>query len=292
MIHFLALLGVLSISFSAVFIRLARVSPVAATFYRAAYAIPVLAIISMAKRGRDGRTRRDHLLAFGSGLFLAVDLDLWHESIALIGAGLGTVIPNVQIVFVALVAWVLHRERPRLRTVALIGVVLAGVALTSGLGQSGTYGTKPGVGVALGVAAGFCYAVFLVVFRASNRALAPPAGPLLDATVGMAIGALVSAGFDPQFTLAVSGQAHLWLLALALVSQVMGWLFIATALPFMQRIFKTADLSFDQWVTCIAVALSVVVVEEIIKIFVRRSQKGVVKGEVGAPASPAGASVA
>ena len=42
---------------------------------------------------------------------------------------------------------------------------------------------------------------------------------------------LLSAGLDPQFTLAVSGQAHLWLLALALVSQVMGWLFIATALP-------------------------------------------------------------
>jgi drug/metabolite transporter (DMT)-like permease len=85
--------------------------------------------------------------------------------------------------------------------------------------------------VALGVAAGLCYAIFLIVFRASNRAMVPPAGPLLDATVGMAIGALLSAGFDPQFTLAVSRQAHLWLLALAIVSQVVGWLFIATALP-------------------------------------------------------------
>jgi drug/metabolite transporter (DMT)-like permease len=231
MTHFLALLGVLSISFSAVFIRLARVSPVAATFYRAVYAIPVLAVISIANRGRDGRGWREHRLAFVSGLFLAADLDLWHESIAFVGAGLGTVIPNVQIVFVALVAWMQHGARPRMRTMAMVGVVLVGVALTSGFGRAGAYGANPVKGVALGVAAGLCYAIFLIVFRASNRAMVPPAGPLLDATVGMAIGALLSAGFDPQFTLAVSRQAHLWLLALAIVSQVVGWLFIATALP-------------------------------------------------------------
>jgi len=231
MTHFLALLGVLSISFSAVFIRLAQVSPVTATLYRAVYAIPVLAIIWLTDQRHASRPRRERLLAFLSGLFLAADLDLWHESIGLIGAGLGTVIPNVQIVFVALVAWMQYGERPRVRTMAIVGVVLVGVALTSGLGRNDSYGTLPGTGVALGVAAGLCYAVFLLVFRASNRALAPPAGPLLDATVGMAVGALLSAGFDHQFTLAVSPQAHVWLAALALVSQVVGWLCIATALP-------------------------------------------------------------
>ena len=251
MIHFLALLGVLSISFSAVFIRLARVSPVAATFYRAAYAIPVLVVISLANRGRDARTRREHFLAFVAGLFLAVDLDLWHESIALVGAGLGTVLPNVQIVFVAIVAWLKLGERPRARTIVMIGVVLAGVALTSGLGRAGAYGTNPGRGVALGVAAGLLYAIFLIVFRASNRGLVLPAEPLLEATVGMAIGALLSAGFDPQFTLAVSRQAHLWLLALALVSQVMGWLLIATALPRLPAV-ETSVLLLVQPVFAIA----------------------------------------
>jgi len=258
--HFLALLGVLSISFSAVFIRLARVSPVAATFYRAVYAIPVLAVILLANRRRrvgdvrdvrDIRSRREHVLAFLSGLFLAVDLDLWHESIALVGAGLGTVIPNVQIVFVAIVAWMRLGDRPRARTILMIGVVLAGVALTSGLGRAGAYGTDPGRGVALGVAAGLCYAIFLIVFRASNRGLVPPAAPLLEATSGMAIGALLSAGFDPGFTFAVSREAHLWLLALALVSQVMGWLFIATALPRLPAV-ETSVLLLVQPVFAIA----------------------------------------
>jgi drug/metabolite transporter (DMT)-like permease len=261
--HFLALLGVLSISFSAVFIRLARVSPVAATFYRAVYAMPVLAVILLADRRRragdagdvrdvrDVRSRREHVLAFLSGLFLAADLDLWHESIALVGAGLGTVIPNVQIVFVAIVAWMKVGDRPRARTIVMIGVVLAGVALTSGLGRAGAYGTTPGRGVALGVAAGLCYAIFLIVFRASNRGLVPPAAPLLEATAGMAIGALLSAGFDPGFTFAVSREAHLWLLALALVSQVMGWLLIATALPRLPAV-ETSVLLLVQPVFAIA----------------------------------------
>ena len=231
MIHILALLGVLSISFSAVFIRLALVSPVTATFYRAVYALPILVLVWLSGRRGDRRGLRDRLLAFASGLFLAADLDLWHESIALVGAGLGTVIPNVQIVFVALIGWLYQGERPRARTMMLIGVILAGVALTSGLGRADAYGTQPGRGVALGVAAGLCYAAYLIVFRSSNRGLVPPAGPLLDATVGMAVGALLSAGFDPQFTFSVAGRAHLWLAALAVVSQVVGWLLIATALP-------------------------------------------------------------
>src|SRR5262249_16283879 len=44
-IHVLALLGVLSISFSAIFVRLSAASPVTATFYRGAYAAPVLLAI-------------------------------------------------------------------------------------------------------------------------------------------------------------------------------------------------------------------------------------------------------
>ncbi len=124
-----------------------------------------------------------------------------------------------------------YRERLSGRAIAMIALVLGGVTLTSGLARSDAYGTRPVEGVALGVAAGLCYSVFLLVFRASNRALAPTAGPLLDATVGTAVAALASAAFDPQFTFAVSRQAHLWLALLALVAQVIGWLCIATALP-------------------------------------------------------------
>ena len=108
MIRILALAGVLSISFSAIFVRLASGSPVTATFYRAAYAVPVLAAAWTIRRAHDQRRRAERWLAVASGLILAIDLNLWHVSIALIGAGLATVIANVQVVFVALAAWIFY----------------------------------------------------------------------------------------------------------------------------------------------------------------------------------------
>jgi drug/metabolite transporter (DMT)-like permease len=230
-VHVLALLGILSISFSAIFVRLSAVSPVTATFFRGAYAAPVLAMVWMAQRATDRRGPRERWLAIGSGLLLALDLDLWHESIALLGAGLGTVIANAQVVFVAGAAWALYGERPTAARVATIGAVLGGVVLTSGLARHDAYGTRPVLGAIVGMLAAVTYAAFILVYREANRTAGPRSGPLLDSTMGMIAAALVSAVFDPHFTFAPGLAATMWLVLLAIGSQVIGWLLIGTALP-------------------------------------------------------------
>ena len=230
MIHVLALLGVLSISFSAVFVRLASVSPVTATFYRAAYATPILLVLWLAQRSGDRRPARERWLAVLSGVILAVDLNLWHESIALVGAGLGTVIPNVQVVFVAAAAWLLYGERPSRGRALTIALVLVGVVCTSGLARGDAYGSNPVTGAALGLMAGVAYAAFLLVYREANRSTSPRSGPLLDSTIGVLAGAIASVPFDRHFTLTPSASAHLSLFLLALVSQVVGWLLIGSVL--------------------------------------------------------------
>ena len=231
MIHLSALLGVLGISFSAVFVRLADVSAVTAALYRGLYAVPVLAAIVAMTRGHRDRTPRARLLAFGSGVILALDLAFWHVSIAMIGAGLATVIANVQVVFVAVAAWAFFGERPDGRRVAVIAVVLAGLTLTSGLARGDAYGSSPVLGVLLGTLAGACYAGYLLTFRTANRSLAPTPGPLLESTLGVVAGALLVAPFDPRFSFVPHFPAHAWLMVLAVVAQVIGWLLIAAALP-------------------------------------------------------------
>jgi drug/metabolite transporter (DMT)-like permease len=230
-VHLLALLGILSISFSAVFVRLANVSPVTATFYRGAYAAPILALIWLAQKSADRRPRRERWLGIVSGLLLALDLALWHESIALVGAGLGTVIANTQVVFVAAAAWLIYRERPTPSRIATIAAVLLGVVLTSGLGRHDAYGARPVAGAIVGVVAGVAYAAFLLIYRDANRTPGPRSGPLLDSTIGLVAGALVCAIADPRFTFTTSLTAGLWLAALAIGSQVIGWLLIGMALP-------------------------------------------------------------
>ncbi len=231
MTRLFALLGILGISFSAIFVKQADVSPSTAAFFRTAYAVPVLFLLWMAVRRRDRRAANLRWMAAGAGLFLALDLAVWHRSIDLIGAGLATVLANTQVVFVGLAAWVIYRERPTGLAFVTIPVVFGGVVLISGLGREDAFGDDPVTGAALGVVAGLAYTGFLLVFRASNRELAPAAGPLLDATIGAAIGSLLSGAADPDFSFAITWPAHGWLLALAMVAQVGGWLLIATALP-------------------------------------------------------------
>jgi drug/metabolite transporter (DMT)-like permease len=53
----------------------------------------------------------------------------------------------------------------------------------------------------------------------------------MDSTLGMVAGAVVCAIFDRHFTFTPGRTAHLWLLLLAIGSQVIGWLLIGRALP-------------------------------------------------------------
>ena len=231
MTRLLAILGVAIISFSGILILLADVAPSAAAFYRTAYALPVLVLCRHYVRSRDHRTRRDHLLAFLAGVLLAIDLGFWHRSIALIGAGLSTVLANVQVVFVGVAAWLMHRERPNRWAFAMIPLVFLGASLISGLGSTGTYGTDPLAGTLFGLLAALTYAAFLLLFRASNRRLSPVAGPLLDATAGAACAGLVLALLDGGLWHDIGWSAHGWLIVLALFPHVIGWSLIAGALP-------------------------------------------------------------
>lgn len=227
----MAVLGVAGLSFAAIFVRLADVSPNTAATFRGLYALPFLAALWWTVRRRDTRPASLRMRAALAGVLLALDFTFWHRSIALIGAGLATVLVSTQVLFVALLAWLVHRERPTPMALALVPVVVAGVALSSGVGRGDAYGEAPLTGALMGVAAGLAYAGFILVLRAANRVGQHPAGPLLDATLGMTAGALLFGLADPGLDFTIHWPAHAWLLALAIIVQVAGWLCLAVALP-------------------------------------------------------------
>ena len=227
-----AVLGALVIAFSAILVRLAEVSPATAAFFRCAYALPLLGLLAWNEQRRHGpRQRRDRLLALGAGVFFAVDLICWHYSIKAVGAGLATVLGNIQVVLVAVIAWAILGERLSGRTVAAIPIVFAGVVLISGVVGSGAYGSNPALGVVYGVATAIAYAGFILVLRQAGGDLRQPAGPLFDATLSAAVFSAIGgiAIGDIDWTPGPESQA--WLVLLALSSQVLGWLLISVSLP-------------------------------------------------------------
>jgi drug/metabolite transporter (DMT)-like permease len=227
-----AVLGAMSIAFSGILVRLANVEPATAAIFRCAYALPALGLIAYLERRAHGPQPAAQVrLAMLAGIFLALDLVIWHHTIALVGAGLATVLGNTQVVIVALLAWWILGELPPRRTLLALPVVLVGVVLISGVIGTGAYGTNPGLGVILGLVVGLAYAAFLLVLRRGNADLRRPAGPLFQATLVSAFASLVIGLPLGEVNLVPSWPAHGWLLTLALTSQVVGWLIISVSLP-------------------------------------------------------------
>jgi drug/metabolite transporter (DMT)-like permease len=227
-----AVIGALAIAFSGILVKLANVEPATAAVFRCGYALPALLLLAIAERRAFGpRPRSQILLAWLAGVLFAVDLELYHHAIRLVGAGLATVLGNTQVVFVAVLAWLLLGERMAVRTALAIPVVLAGVVLISGVIGSGAYGDDPRLGVVIGLGTGLSYAGFLLVLRHGNADLRRPAGPLFDATLSATIISLVIGLRLGELDLVPSWPAHGYLIALALSAQVVGWLIISVSLP-------------------------------------------------------------
>lgn len=227
-----AVLGALTIAFSAIFVRLADVSPATAAIFRCAYALPPLAALAWYERRRFGpRAPGQARLAWVAGIFFAADLVLWHHAIGHVGAGLATVLGNTQVVLVPIAAWLLLSERPGARVVISVPIVLAGVVLISGVIGGGAFGSDPLLGVAFGVATGAAYAGFILVQRRANADHRRPAGPLFDATLSATLVALLIGLPLGEVDLVPAWPAHGWLALLALLVQVVGWLLISTSLP-------------------------------------------------------------
>src|SRR5690242_14719766 len=116
-----ALLGAIAIAFSSILVRLSHASPSTAAIFRCAYALPVLGLLAWLEDRRFGRRSwRERRLALAAGVFFAADLILWHHSIGDVGAGLATVLANVQVVLVPLVAWAVLSEKPGRQVLAAL----------------------------------------------------------------------------------------------------------------------------------------------------------------------------
>ena len=102
-------------------------SPSTGTFFRALFGLPLLALVAVAERRRFGALPRASVrLAAIAGLFFTGDLMLWHHAIEYVGAGLATVLGNLQVIIVGVVAWLAFGERPSRATLLALPIVLIG----------------------------------------------------------------------------------------------------------------------------------------------------------------------
>lgn len=241
----LTVAGALCIASSAVLVKLSGTSPVSASFYRCALALPVLGLLLVLERRRGVAPlpRRGRWTARLAGLFFAGDLILFVHTINAVGAGLATVLSNLQVLLVALLAWWLLGERPTRGVVAALPVMAVGVVLIGGLLGSDSYGASPTLGVVFGIGTSLLYAGYILLLRQGMpRDLPGLVEPLFQATLGAAVGALVVGLLTGERDLGLSLPALGWLVLLALTSQVVGWLLISVSLRVLPAAVTSAVL--------------------------------------------------
>lgn len=225
-----ALLGAVAVAASGVLYRLAVVTPETGTFFRCLYGLPLLWLaVAVERRVVAPMPWRGRWIAALAGVLFFLDLLLWQYAIDVVGAGLATVLANLQVVFVGVAAWLLFGERPSSRTLAALPILLFGVALIGGVIGAGAYGSNPPLGVALGVGSAISYGAYLIVIRrlVRQRVAEPVAVSTLSTTFvalvwGLAIGKLDLVPVLP---------AHFWLLVLGITAQAAGYLLISLSLP-------------------------------------------------------------
>jgi drug/metabolite transporter (DMT)-like permease len=222
--------GAVMISFSAVWVRLADVEVARSAFLRGAYALPLLALLLVRQPARGGR-RWLRPVALAAGVLLGLDLVAWHASIAILGAGLGTVLPNLQVVLVGLAGVVLFGERPARSFWVGIPIVLLGIWTLSVVGRPVVVGGSVPLGVLYGLLTALAYAACLIVLRLARS---PGRGAsavevLWSVTVGATLVTGVVAAAE-----GVAGPAGWpadgWLVLLAVGSQVAGWLLLTSSI--------------------------------------------------------------
>jgi drug/metabolite transporter (DMT)-like permease len=255
-----ALVGALCIAFSGIFYRYAEVSPSTGTVYRALFGLPLLVLVALAERRRygplPGRARR---LAAVAGVFFAGDLLFWHHAIEAVGAGLATVLGNLQVLVVGVVAWLVFGERPSRSTFAALPVVLLGVVLISGVVGTGAYGADPTLGVVLGVLTALCYSGYLLLIRLGGRDVRRPAGPVAIATLATALVASAAGTVTGDLDLTPGPASLFWLAMLGITSQSIGYLAISISLPRLPAVITSIILLVQPVVT---VGLSMVLLGE------------------------------
>ena len=246
-----ALAGALAIAFSGILFRAAHVSPSTGAFYRCACALPVLWPLSWLEDRRYGaaaaQAARPRL---AGGVFFAVDLVAWHEGIEQVGAGLATVLGNLQVVFVGLLAWLILR-RAAVEPLAGRDPGRA-VRRAADLGRVRERRLRQEPGARRRVRDPDRARLLGLPARAARRATATsrrPAGPLFDATLVSALGCIPIGLAIGDLDWTPGWPAWGYLLLLALSSQALGWLLISITLPRLPAALTSVLLTFQPVLT-------------------------------------------
>jgi len=236
--YFILVIGVISVSFAAIFIRLAEAPFLVIAAYRLCLASLVIVPLAWARSGSELRSlsRRQVILALISGSFLALHFGFWIASLDYTSVATSVVMVTTTPIFVAIASYFLFQEKLGKQTVlgiiiSLVGSVLIGYGNWK-IGPSPLFG---GILALLGALAVVGYTLIGRILMRSIGLLSYISLAYGTAAVLLLITTLIL-GYS---LVGYSSATYIWMVLLAVVPQLIGHSSINWSLRFIPATLVT-----------------------------------------------------
>ena len=214
--------GLIAVSLSAIFIRLADAPGVVVAAYRMLLASLILLPWTVRALRQTPLTCKNLAYAVLAGLLLGLHFATWISSLSFTTVAASTSLGTTTPVWVALSSWVFLGLAPSFS--ALLGMLVAvlGGALIGFGGAAGAASSAPLLGNSLALVGAVAAAAYLLLGRSAQRH-----GLSLQAYIGVAYGVAALSLLPLPFFLGYSytgysAESYLWVLLLALIPQLIG----------------------------------------------------------------------
>ena len=228
--------GALCVSFAAIFVKwLGRdvLGPTAIGFWRTFFGAVILFVWVLLKGDSLKMPRSIVKLSVLAGFLFYLDLFFWHRSIIYSGAGMATILANTQVFGVAVMGFLLFKERLSAVFITAAIAAFAGVVLLIGIGSDVEFTRIYINGVLFGLATGIVYGMYIITLKTAGHKEECPSFLTIMAWTSLFVSIFcgVSMLIEKDPYIPPDLYSVFILVSLALVAQAVGWYVISRTLP-------------------------------------------------------------
>jgi len=155
-------IGVLCISFSPIFVKLAGVSPIGAAFYRVVVAWICLVPYCIIKN-KLRVSKKQVIISVIAGIVFASDVAVWNISLLKISATVSTLIANLAPVWVGLISYLLFKKKSGI--LFWVGTLIAICGMVILVGYQHILHLELNAGILLATLASLFYAIYILITK-------------------------------------------------------------------------------------------------------------------------------
>jgi len=222
--------GILCISFSPIFVKLAGAPPITSGFYRIFIAWLCLAPYCIVK-GNLKIGRKELIVAIAGGVVFGLDIAVWNLSLMKISATVSTLLANLAPVWVGLIGYFLLKKRSG--KLFWIGTFVAIGGMVVLVGYQDILALKFNIGILLALLASFFYAIYILITKGVLQKISTLTFMFYN-MLAASIFLLAICGIQQNNVVSFPVTAWLNFLGMGIICQLVGWITINHSLRFLE----------------------------------------------------------